>query len=162
MSIDDYEILSFDSRQGSLEVYFISIDFKWSIDVPIDETAKDPIALDSYIRGFFPRDMYLRQNTKMDPEAVNYISSLVKDITDEEKLSNEMQPIIGNIYHLLRQSDWTQLLDSGLEFEEIQAWAKYRYDLRMLLNNISKEEFFNLKWPTPPDEKLTEIKVNVW
>lgn len=162
MAIDDYEILSFDQVNGSLQVYFASIDFKWSIDVPIDGTAKDPIALDGYIRGFFPRDMYQRKHNQMDPEAANYISSLVKEPNDQEKLASEIQPTISRIYNALRQSDWTQLLDSGLDPAEVQNWATYRSDLRTLLNNISKEEFNNLKWPTAPDNNLVEIKVNVW
>jgi hypothetical protein len=162
MAIDDYDILGFDPVRGSMDVYFRTVDFKWAINVPTDDTAKDPVALDGYIRGFFPYDMHQRKHSPMDPEAVELISSLVRQPTEEEIMTAQMQPTIGNVYHLLRQSDWTQLLDSGLDEDEVEAWAEYRYQLRTLLDNISKEEFFNLQWPTPPDENLREIKVNVY
>lgn len=48
---------------------------------------------------------------------------------------------------LLAKSDWTQLPDSPANKEE---WARYRQLIRDIDSGTSN--FFNIKWPTPPEE----------
>lgn len=53
---------------------------------------------------------------------------------------------------LLAVSDWTQVADSPLTTEEMQAWASYRQSLRDLPSTILVEESFEeISWPTPPN-----------
>lgn len=159
MAIDDYDILRFDPVNGTMDVYFRSVDFKWSINVPIDGTAEDEATLDGYIRGFFPRDMHERQQNRLSEKCVSLISSKVAVETDEQRAQRMVNETIGRVYHLLRQTDWTQLLDSNLTSEEVEAWADYRNELRNLLNGINSHD--TIDWPVMPNEELREIKVNV-
>jgi len=51
---------------------------------------------------------------------------------------------------LLKQSDWTQMLDSPLTVEQKNAWAVYRQALRDLLSNIPEnvENWFDVVFPS--------------
>lgn len=48
---------------------------------------------------------------------------------------------------LLRDSDWTQVLDAPITTEERQAWAFYRQQLRDLTSNA---DYNNITWPVNP------------
>jgi hypothetical protein len=53
---------------------------------------------------------------------------------------------------LLKQSDWTQMLDSPLTVEQKAAWAAYRQALRDLPSSIPEnvENWFDVVFPSRP------------
>lgn len=51
--------------------------------------------------------------------------------------------------YLLKQSDWTQLLDVPLSEEEKEKWVLYRQELRDITKTFRSPE--QVVWPVPPD-----------
>jgi hypothetical protein len=51
--------------------------------------------------------------------------------------------------YLLKQSDWTQLLDVPLSEEEKEKWVTYRQELRDITKTFRAPE--QVIWPVPPD-----------
>lgn len=52
----------------------------------------------------------------------------------------------------LGESDWTQLRDSNLTSEQLNAWQIYRQDLRNIPYDYSKvKSIDDITWPTPPE-----------
>lgn len=52
--------------------------------------------------------------------------------------------------YLLKDSDWTQLVDSPLSDETKKEWASYRSKLRDLFLNLSDDEILSLTLPSSP------------
>lgn len=50
---------------------------------------------------------------------------------------------------LLKESDWTQLMDSPLSDEKRQEWAVYRQALRDITEQVGYP--FNVTFPTKPE-----------
>jgi hypothetical protein len=51
--------------------------------------------------------------------------------------------------YLLKQCDWTQLVDVPLSDEDKEKWSTYRQALRDITKNFTNPD--QVIWPTPPD-----------
>jgi hypothetical protein len=66
--------------------------------------------------------------------------------------------IKGKVLYLLIESDWTQEPNVNLSVPELEAWDKYRQDLRDFPEEIYQEELAtgqcaeNPIWPKKPEE----------
>ena len=50
---------------------------------------------------------------------------------------------------MLRETDWTGLVDSPLTLEQKNLWAVYRQALRDI---TQQQNPFNIQWPSRPNE----------
>ena len=70
-------------------------------------------------------------------------------VLNSEKLWKEVRKQRGS---KLASTDWTQLRDSNLTAEQVNAWQIYRQDLRDIpYNYVNITDPDDITWPTPPE-----------
>lgn len=78
-------------------------------------------------------------------EGVHTYSPIV--ISQEVQLEHTLQRIRDQRNELLKNSDWTQLVDSPLTSYKKTQWKTYRQELRDITNT---EDLTNVEFPLPP------------
>ena len=98
------------------------------------------------------------RNTEKLVSATPYINNSkvytvrVEQLTEEE-INNNKNSQWANIRssrnNMLRETDWTGLVDSPLTLEQKNLWAVYRQALRDI---TQQQNPFNIQWPSRPNE----------
>lgn len=146
-----YQIIRFIQETGQLEILVDGL-APFAIDLPIDENGNAPEGdeLKAFINQFIPVWHFERMD-KLSRGIKNAaaISSLVEEIPPPAVTPEDLASTTRlERDRLLRESDWTQVVDAPLAPEAVAAFAAYRQQLR----DVPEQPGFpaSIVWPISP------------
>lgn len=143
----DYTITEFYEQDGQIVVLCNKTGQSFAIDLPIDN-GKFPEGadLDIYIRGFLPS--WVTERAVELQTGVTNGDSIRNLIPAKTQIQQDID--IGRVvrmerHRLLSQTDWTQLPDNPLSYQEKEDFKIYRQSLRDITKDLD-----NVVWPINP------------